>query len=119
MHLYQCRYARCEKRHGVIRTRATTCRATERVRSHGKDTKLAKEQARKDQTEQERGIEERELMNGRVKRDYGGKKRDSKGFQTSKSVWYGDKDKGSNGSKGKGKNETWYCYDWESKDTSE
>ena len=36
------------------RTRATTCRTTMCVRSRGKETKLAKEQAREDQTEQER-----------------------------------------------------------------
>ena len=43
------------ERHRVTRTRATTCRTTMCVRSRGKNTKLAKE-ARKEQTEQERGI---------------------------------------------------------------
>ena len=37
--------------------------------SRGKETQLAKEQARKDQTGQERGIEEKELMNGRVAKE--------------------------------------------------
>ena len=36
------------------------------VRSREKDTKLAKEHARRDQTEQKRGTEEKDLMNGRV-----------------------------------------------------
>ena len=53
-------------------------------------------------------------MNGRVADD-GGKK----GSKGSKPDWYGDKDKGDNGSKGegkgkgKGKSETRYCYDCE------
>ena len=54
-----------------------------------------------------------ELTSG--KRDDGGKKGGKKGFKGSKSDWYGDKDKGSNGTKGKGKgkgkSETRYCYD--------
>ena len=45
------------ERRRVTWTRATTRRTTMCVRSRGKDAKLAKEQARKDQTEQGRGIE--------------------------------------------------------------
>ena len=67
------------------------------VRSRGKDTKLAKEQVRKDQTEQGRGTEEKELMNGR------GQKGGKKGSKGSTSDRYADKDNGSNGNKGKGK----------------
>ena len=54
------------ERHRVIMTRATTCRTTMRVRSHGKDTQRAEEHARKDHTEHERGIVGKEIMCGRV-----------------------------------------------------
>ena len=94
------------KRRRVPRTRATTCRATMCVRLLGKDTKVAKEQARKDQTDQGRGIEEKEQMNGSsANRDDGGKKGGTKGSKGSKRDWYGDKDKGSNGNKGNDKGE--------------
>ena len=53
----------------VIRMQTTTCRTTMCVRSHGKDTKLSQEQALKDETEQERGIVEKELITGRVPKD--------------------------------------------------
>ena len=53
-----------EERRRVTRTRVTTCRTTMCVR--GKDAKLAKEQARKDRTEWECGIVEKDLMKGRV-----------------------------------------------------
>ena len=58
--------------------------------------KLANEQARKDQTEQERGIVEKKLMNGRVE-----KKGCKKGSMGNKLDWYGAKDNGGTGSKGK------------------
>ena len=71
-----------------------------------------KEQARKDQTEQERGTVEKEPMNGQVaRRSDGGKLGGKKGSEGSNSDWHGDKHKGSNGSKGKGERETRYCYD--------
>ena len=44
------------------------------------------------------------------KRDDGGKKGRKKGSKGSEPDWCGDKDKGSNGSKGKCKSETSYCY---------
>ena len=75
----------------TTRTRATTCRAAVCVRSRAKDAKLAKEQARKDRTERERGTEVTELMDGRVAKE------------TSKSDWYGDIDTGPNGNKDEGK----------------
>ena len=89
------------ERRSVTRTRTTTCRARMCVRSLGKNIKLAREQARKDHTEQERGIEEKELMNGtNDRRDDGGTKGGKKGSKGSKPDWCGDTDKGSNGSKG-------------------
>ena len=54
------------ERHRVTRTRATACRMTMCVRSLGKNLKPAKEKARKDQPEQERGINGKELVNRRV-----------------------------------------------------
>ena len=63
------------------------------VRSRGQSLKLARKQARKDQTEQERGIEEKgadEWVGG--KRDDGGKKGGKKGSKGSKPDWYGDKE---------------------------
>ena len=50
----------------VIRTRATTCHTTMCARFFGRGTKRASEQARKDRTDQWRGIVEKELKNARV-----------------------------------------------------
>ena len=74
------------ERRRVTRVRATTFSTTICVRSRGKDTKLAKEQARKDQTEQERGIVDEQASG---KRDDGGKKGGKKGSKDSK-PGYGD-----------------------------
>ena len=71
--------------------------------------KLAKEQARKDQIEQERTAS--------AKRDDGGKKGGKKGSKSRESDWYGDRKKGSNGNeakgkgKGEGQSETRHCFD--------
>ena len=51
------------------------------ARSRGKDTELAKEQARKDRTGQEGGIEEKELINGRVVEELTEEGKDVKGLQ--------------------------------------
>ena len=70
------------------------------MRSRGKDTKLAKEQARDDHTEQDRGTEEKELTEWTSdKKDDGGKKGGKIGSKVNKLDWYGDKDKGSSGNK--------------------
>ena len=58
---YDARTTQCD-----LVTRATTCRMTTRVRSRGKDTKPAREHARKERTDQGCGIVEEELTNGRV-----------------------------------------------------
>ena len=62
------------------------------------------------------GIVEKELMNGRVAEEMTeGKKGGKKGSKGGKPDWYGDRDKGSTGNKGKikgkGKSETRYCFD--------
>ena len=97
------------ERRRVTWTRATTCRTTMCVRSRGKDTKLAKEQARKDQTEQERGTEEKELTTGRVAKETMEERREARNApRAANLIGTGDKNKGSNGNKekgtGKGKN---------------
>ena len=88
------------------------------VRSREKDTKLAKEQARRDQTEHKRGTEEKDLMNGRVSEEQTEERKETiKAPRGSKSGWYGDKNKGPNGNngkgkdKGKGKSGARHCYD--------
>ena len=102
------------RKHRVTRTRATTCRTTMCVRSRGMITNLAKDLARKDKTEQERGIEEKELR-ASCKRDDGGTKGDKKGSKGSNPDRYGDNDTRSNGHKGKGEgkcnSEIQDCYD--------
>ena len=86
----------------------TTC-----VRSLGKDTKLAKEQARKDQTEQGCGIVEKELMDGRVAKEMTVERKEARrapraanltGTVTGTNGGAGNEDKG----KGKGKSEIRY-----------
>ena len=56
---------------------------------------------------------EREFLTGPMQFDDVGKKGGKKSSKGSKPDWYGDKDKGGTGNKGKGKNETRYCYDGE------
>ena len=68
------------------------------------------EQARRDQTEQDRGIEEKELMNGRVANETMEERWEAgRAPRAANLNWYGDKDTGSNESKfkgrGKGKSE--------------
>ena len=67
-----------------------------------KGYKAGKGAGKKDRTGQDRGIVEKELMNGRVAREM------------TEADWYSDKNKGSKGKgkgKSKGKSETRYCYD--------
>ena len=77
-------------------------------------TNLAKDLARKDKTEQERGIEEKELR-ASCKRDDGGTKGDKKGSKGSNPDRCGDNDTRSNGHEGKGEgkcnSEIQDCYD--------
>ena len=74
------------------------------VRSRGKDTKLAKEQARENQTEQERGIVEMELMNGRVAKETMEERKEAKQApRAANPIGTVTKTKGSDGNKGKGK----------------
>ena len=71
----------------------------------------AREQARKDRTGSwtwHRGKGADEWTSGR--KDDGGKRGGKKGSKGSKPDWYGDKDKGGTGNKGKGKSETRHCY---------
>ena len=80
----------------------------------GKDTRPAREQARRDRMDQEHGIVGKELMNGRAAGDDGGKKGGKTGSKGGKPDWHSDKDEGSKGKrkgKGKGKSETRYCHD--------
>ena len=53
----------------VTRTPAMTCHAKTCVLSPGKGTGLAREQARRDRSDQDHGIVEKKLMNGRVARE--------------------------------------------------
>ena len=85
--------------------------------SLGRGTRPTKEQAKRDHTDREHGILEKELMHGTSgRRDVGAKKGGKKGTKGSKPDWYGDKDKEGNKSKGKGKgkgkgkSESRYCY---------
>ena len=81
----------------------------------GKDTRPAKEQAKRGQVHREHGIVEKELMNGRVARKMTEARKEARRApRAAKPDWHSDKDKGSKGKgngKGKGKSETRYCYD--------
>ena len=61
-------------------------------------TKPAREQTRKDQTDQGRGIVEKELMNGRVAEEMTEKRRAPRAANL---IGTGDRDAGSNGNKDK------------------
>ena len=75
----------------------------------GRDTKLAKEQARQDQTEQGCGIVGKQLMHGRMAEEM------TEESKSSKPDWYDGRENGGIGhkgkGKGKGKSETRYCCD--------
>ena len=82
------------------------------VRSLGKGTKPARDQARKDRTDQRCGILEKELMNGRVAEEMTVERKEVRRARR----LYTRPVRGAKGStekkgKGKGKRENRYCYD--------
>ena len=89
----------------------TTCHTRTCAPLLGKDTKPAREQARRDRVDREHGIAGKDPMNGLAA---GGTTEATKWSKGSKSDWKSDKDKGSKGNgkgKSKGKSETRYCHD--------
>ena len=99
----------------MIRTRATACHTKTCARSLGKGTQLAREQARKDRTDQVCGIVEEELMDGRVAEEMMQARRAPRAAnligtvkRTEEALETEAKDKG----QGKGKRDTRYCYDY-------
>ena len=81
----------------------------------GKDTGPAREQARRDRTDQEHGIVGKELMNGRAAREMMEARKEARRAPRAASptgtVTRTKGSKGKGKGKGKGKSETRYCYD--------
>ena len=100
------------RRHRVTRTRATTCHTKTSVPSLGKGTRPATEQAKRDQSDRERGIVGKELMNGRAAREMEARKEARSAPRAANLIGTVTRTKGAREKgNGKGKSETRYCYD--------
>ena len=109
MDLGECRRAGHED-DAVTPTRATTCHTKTCAPLLGKDTKLARKQARRDRMDREHGIVGKELKNGRVAEEMTKERKEARRApRAANPIGTATKDKGSKG-KGKGKRETRYCY---------